>query len=109
MSDSDPTPPSAPLSDTDAQALYLYGLDITQDAVGVIWETVFISEPSELYIRTVVYVLQAHTEFFSPLLSIPSCNYYFRPIKITFLMGWVYSFAAAKASKVGARLPCFAS
>ncbi|KAJ7896947.1 hypothetical protein B0H13DRAFT_816949 [Mycena leptocephala] len=43
MSDSDPTPPSAPLSDTDAQALYLYGLDITQDAVGVIWETVFIS------------------------------------------------------------------
>jgi hypothetical protein len=58
MSDSDPTPPSAPLSDTDAQALYLYGLDITQDAVGVIWETVFISEPSELYIRTVVYALR---------------------------------------------------
>ncbi|KAF7369739.1 hypothetical protein MVEN_00305500 [Mycena venus] len=41
-SDSDPTL-SAPLSDTDAQALYLYGLDITQDAIGVIWETIFIS------------------------------------------------------------------
>ncbi|KAJ7161138.1 hypothetical protein C8R46DRAFT_1285140 [Mycena filopes] len=36
-------PPSAPLSDSDAQTLYSYGQDIMQDAVGVIWETVFIS------------------------------------------------------------------
>ncbi|KAJ6554372.1 hypothetical protein B0H19DRAFT_1262745 [Mycena capillaripes] len=41
-SDSNLTP-SAPLSDVDAHALYLYGLDITQDAIGVIWETLFIS------------------------------------------------------------------
>ncbi|KAJ7161137.1 hypothetical protein C8R46DRAFT_1353761 [Mycena filopes] len=36
-------PPSAPLSNSDAQTLYSYGQDTTQDAVGVIWETVFIS------------------------------------------------------------------
>ncbi|KAJ7868520.1 hypothetical protein B0H14DRAFT_3584332 [Mycena olivaceomarginata] len=41
-SDSDSTP-SAPLSAADAHALYRYGLDITQDAIGVIWETIFIS------------------------------------------------------------------
>ncbi|KAJ7258073.1 hypothetical protein B0H12DRAFT_1218312 [Mycena haematopus] len=41
-SDSDSTP-SAPLSDTDAQALYLYRLVITEDAIGVIWETIFMS------------------------------------------------------------------
>ncbi|KAJ6529022.1 hypothetical protein DFH09DRAFT_1185427 [Mycena vulgaris] len=34
---------SLPLSDTDAQVLYLYGQATTQDAVGLIWETIFLS------------------------------------------------------------------
>ncbi|KAF7369754.1 hypothetical protein MVEN_00307200 [Mycena venus] len=33
----------APLSDVDAQALYLYGRNTLQDAFGVIWETMLIS------------------------------------------------------------------
>ncbi|KAJ7320742.1 hypothetical protein DFH08DRAFT_890117 [Mycena albidolilacea] len=33
----------APLSDADAQALYLYGRNTLQDAFGVIWETVLIT------------------------------------------------------------------
>ncbi|KAJ7726822.1 hypothetical protein DFH07DRAFT_234745 [Mycena maculata] len=36
-------PSSAPPSEGDAQALYLFGLDITQNTVGVIWETMFFS------------------------------------------------------------------
>ncbi|KAJ6566162.1 hypothetical protein B0H19DRAFT_1351516 [Mycena capillaripes] len=34
---------SAPMSDADAQALYLYGRNTAQDAFGVIWETMLIS------------------------------------------------------------------
>ncbi|KAJ6465699.1 hypothetical protein C8R45DRAFT_1079716 [Mycena sanguinolenta] len=40
MSDSTP---STPLSATDAQTLYTYGLTVTEDAVGMIWETMFMS------------------------------------------------------------------
>jgi hypothetical protein len=35
---------SAPLSSEDAQTLYLYGRNISQDAFEVIWETLLISE-----------------------------------------------------------------
>ncbi|KAJ6492825.1 hypothetical protein C8R47DRAFT_1119923 [Mycena vitilis] len=41
MSGADSAPSS--LSDADAQVLYRYGLDITQNAVGIIWETIFMS------------------------------------------------------------------
>ncbi|KAF8178313.1 hypothetical protein K438DRAFT_1844323 [Mycena galopus ATCC 62051] len=34
---------SSTLSDFDSQVLYFFGLDIIQDALGVIWETLFIS------------------------------------------------------------------
>ncbi|KAF7373804.1 hypothetical protein MSAN_00592100 [Mycena sanguinolenta] len=43
MSSNSDSTPSAPLSATDAQALYTYGLTITEDAVGMIWETMFMS------------------------------------------------------------------
>ncbi|KAJ7613739.1 hypothetical protein DFH06DRAFT_138137 [Mycena polygramma] len=41
MSGSDLAP--SPLSDADAQVLYEYGRDMLQDAVGMIWETIFMS------------------------------------------------------------------
>ncbi|KAJ7447320.1 hypothetical protein B0H11DRAFT_2199204 [Mycena galericulata] len=56
------TTPSAPLSNADAQALYHFGLDITQDAIGVIWETIFLSESSRSLL-----------ESFYSLLSYDSC------------------------------------
>jgi hypothetical protein len=65
---------SSTLSDFDSQVLYFFGLDIIQDALGVIWETLFISGQ-----MTSVFVLlttfeQVHMGSSLELLSIPSCN-----------------------------------
>jgi len=49
---------SAPLSDTDAQALYSYGLAITQDAIGLIWETMFMSAYGVFFAVAVYSILR---------------------------------------------------
>ncbi|KAJ7161130.1 hypothetical protein C8R46DRAFT_1353757 [Mycena filopes] len=68
--------PSAPLSDTDAHILYLYGLDITQDAVGVIWETVSTVFSS----RSQSIPSSAEASSRAPPLSCSaSCSTYMRP------------------------------
>jgi len=49
---------SAPLSDADAQSLYDFGLDITQDAIGVIWETIFMSAYGVFFVVAVYSIFR---------------------------------------------------
>ncbi|KAJ6542752.1 hypothetical protein B0H19DRAFT_1267969 [Mycena capillaripes] len=58
MSTDSSPPPSAPLSEKDAHTLYLYGRDITQDAIGLIWETVFISAYGVFFVTAVYSIFR---------------------------------------------------
>jgi hypothetical protein len=39
-----PVPTLSSLSDADSELLFVFGRTVTQDAVGLIWETLFVSE-----------------------------------------------------------------